>query len=249
MWDPSIGRTVFTETSTVATATPVQPLGAKTALALVYTAADPVGNRLKTYDGSADYLENGGLLLIIRNTSGVTVTATLFMTTVVVPNVSVPAGATMVFGPFGGLAGPIDIQWSASSGVSVAAIDAVTLGRNIVIRLPVPSANTGTDVVTVTWGYAIDGVAWPLPVWATFDLLWRQIQDVTKPGGDGATQNVNAGVTSPYSHQKLGTGGHGWDVLSSGGTVGRLFYRIRMKDASGTVVGSSDEISIDVNHA
>src|SRR3954468_8104007 len=59
------------------------------------------------------------------------------------------------------------------------------------------SQHTTTDIIDIVW------TARNAPVGATFDLDWAL---------DGGAHTVITGVSSPYSHQKTGTGGHGLDL-------------------------------------
>ena len=217
------------------TALTVQPLDALTAAAVSYSAADAGGNRLKWFDGTTDFqpANVGGLLVFIRNTSGVLVTAAVGT---VPGQLSVPAGATMLFGPLpaqpNAPQSAVDITWSSVTGVSVAVFDAVDLGRSRSIPLTaIP--NVSTDVVTIAWSFAVAGLPRAFPSWATFDLQWRRGM------GPGAVTTI-AGITSPYSHLKTGTGGHGLDLIdlnAINGTLDRLCYSIVMRNANGVAVG------------
>jgi hypothetical protein len=92
--------------------------------------------------------------------------------------------------------------------------------------------HTTTDIIDLVW------TSRNTPSGVTFNLDWAL---------DGGAHTLITGVTSPYSHLKTGTGGHGLD-LTAGGTASRMRYTLIMKDGSGNEV-AVDTLDIEVDHA
>jgi hypothetical protein len=74
-------------------------------------------------------------------------------------------------------------------------------------------------------------------VGATFDLDWAL---------DGGAHTVITGVSSPYSHQKTGTGGHGLD-LTAGGTRSAMRYTLILKGSGGNELAAAS-IEVEADH-
>jgi hypothetical protein len=58
---------------------------------------------------------------------------------------------------------------------------------------------------------------------------------------------VITGVSSPYSHQKTGTGGHGLD-LTAGGTRSAMRYTLILKGSGGNELAAAS-IEVEADHA
>jgi hypothetical protein len=106
----------------------------------------------------------------------------------------------------------------------------------IVNNVHVTSVNNTTEEIVVAWDVQNLGSY-------TQNLLWSL---------GGAYHGANAiteiaGISSPYTHNDTGTGGHGLDLVN-GGTVESLFYQIAIKDGS-TVMAMSEPFPYQVDHA
>jgi hypothetical protein len=94
------------------------------------------------------------------------------------------------------------------------------------------SQHTTTDIIDIVW------TTRNAPVGATFDLDWAL---------DGGAHTVITGVSSPYSHQKTGTGGHGLD-LTAGGTRSAMRYTLILKGSGGNELAAAS-IEVEADHA
>lgn len=104
-----------------------------------------------------------------------------------------------------------------------------------VYNVRVTGVNNTTEVITVAWDSANVGSF-------TFALNWSL---------GGAYFGANAittitGVTSPYSHDDTGAGGHGLD-LTSGGTVENIYYQVEIRDGT-TMMAASEPYAYQVDH-
>jgi hypothetical protein len=91
--------------------------------------------------------------------------------------------------------------------------------------------HTTTDIIDLVWS------ARNPPTGATFDLDWAL---------DGGAHTLITGVSSPYSHQRTGTGGHGLDI-ANGNPPSRMRYTLILKDGSGNELAVST-LDIEVDH-
>jgi hypothetical protein len=93
------------------------------------------------------------------------------------------------------------------------------------------SQHTTTDIIDLVWSTR------NAPVGATFDLDWAL---------DGGAHTVITGVSSPYSHQRTGTGGHGLD-LTAGGTRSAMRYTLILKGSGGNELTAAS-IEVEADH-
>lgn len=125
---------------------------------------------------------------------------------------------------------------TVTSMVTVPAQVGTAASPPVVNNVHVTGVNNTTEEITVAWSVENLGSY-------TMNLLWSL---------GGAYHGANAiteiaGVTSPYTHNDTGSGGHGLDLVN-GGTVESLFYQIAVKNGS-TVMAMSEPFPYQVDHA
>jgi hypothetical protein len=91
--------------------------------------------------------------------------------------------------------------------------------------------HTTTDIIDLVWAIS------NMPSGGSLDLEWAL--------AGGATTRITA-VSSPYSHQRTGTGGHGLDLVG-GGTRDPMRYTLFVKDSGGNEVAVAT-LEIEVDH-
>jgi hypothetical protein len=137
----------------------------------------------------------------------------------------------------------ITLDGSTHNYAFVAALGSVTDGKSVTVPAVPPAAlpivylwnsaqSTTADTITMQWTVT------NAPASPSYDLLWSNDR--------GATITTIAGVSTPYVHNKTGTGGHGYDIVA-GGTITTLQYAIVVKD-SGVTVAQSAWRDVDVDH-
>lgn len=98
-----------------------------------------------------------------------------------------------------------------------------------VIRNGTGTPDATTDVVAVSWSAS--------GVYHHIRVYWRHA--VGDADYDGVTHDMGA-RTSPFSHAKTGSGGHGYDIVASGGAgVHEIEYELVAEDVSNNPLASS----------
>lgn len=104
-------------------------------------------------------------------------------------------------------------------------------------NLRVSSIDNTANEIVLAWD------SYNIPVGATFNLEWSLGGTYF---GQGSVDTTITGITSPYTHNDTGTGGHGLDLVL-GGTTENIFYVIRV-DVGGNPVAYSDPFTYLTDH-
>jgi hypothetical protein len=143
-------------------------------------------------------------------------------------------------------ASPITVTLDAS--VHVYTFKAIANGQEIRHSIEIPTVAGAQAFVDNVWNSAQSTTADTITMqWTTRNAPGSETYDLLWSNDGGATVTTITGVTTPYVHNKTGTGGHGYDIVA-GGTLTTLRYQVAMK-LSGVTIALSAWVNVVVDHA